>query len=93
MLWIMPCDVTTQWNSTFDMLSFVVKYQGAIEQMTSECKNNVRQYELVEEEWAIVRELSDTLKVCVTSHFTASLLCRHSTDSKRCYVMLLMCGF
>ncbi|KAF8220273.1 hypothetical protein L208DRAFT_1334794 [Tricholoma matsutake] len=30
-LWIMPRDVTTQWNSTFDMLSFAVKYQGAIE--------------------------------------------------------------
>ncbi|KAF8221481.1 hypothetical protein L208DRAFT_1077567, partial [Tricholoma matsutake] len=27
---IMPCNVTTQWNSTFDMLSFVVKYRGAI---------------------------------------------------------------
>ncbi|KAF8238114.1 hypothetical protein L208DRAFT_1243896, partial [Tricholoma matsutake] len=45
------------WNSTFDMLSFAVKYWGAIEQMTPEHKNNLRQYELAEEEWAIVREL------------------------------------
>ena len=93
MLWIMPCDVTTRWNSTFNMLSSAVEYWGEIKQMTSECKNNLRQYELAEEEWAIVRELSDMLKVHMTSHFTASLLCQHSTDPQRCYIILLTCGF
>ena len=92
-LGIMPCNATTRWNSTFDMLSFAVEYREAIKQMTSECKNDLWQYELAEEEWAIVRELSDTLKVCMTSHFTASLLCQHSTDPKRCYVILLACRF
>ena len=88
---IMPRDVTTRWNSTFDMLSFAVKYRRAIEQMTSERKNDLRQYELAEEEWAIVRKLSDTLKVRVTSHFTA--LVDKSTDPQRCYLILLTCGF
>jgi hypothetical protein len=63
LLRIMSRDVTTQWNSTYDMLSFVVTYRKAIELLTSECKNNLRQYELREDEWVIANELCNTLKV------------------------------
>ncbi|KAF8238068.1 hypothetical protein L208DRAFT_1244315 [Tricholoma matsutake] len=44
------------------MLSFAIRYR-AIEQMTSERKNDLRQYELTEEEWVIASELSNTLKI------------------------------
>jgi len=60
----MSRDVTTRWNSTYDMLSFVIKYQKAIKQFTSERKNDLRQYELTESEWVIASELCNTLKVC-----------------------------
>ncbi|KAG1846710.1 hypothetical protein C8R48DRAFT_556707, partial [Suillus tomentosus] len=28
---IMPCDIATRWNSTFDMLTFALKYHEAID--------------------------------------------------------------
>jgi hypothetical protein len=60
---IMSRDVTTRWNSTYDMLSFVVTYRKAIELLTSERMNDLRPYELMEDEWVIVSELCNTLKV------------------------------
>jgi hypothetical protein len=46
------------------MLCFTIQYRKAIEEMTFDRKNDLRQFELVEKEWAIVEELRDTLKVC-----------------------------
>lgn len=60
---LMPRDVRTRWNSTYNMLSFALEYRTAVELLTSDQKNDLRQFELSEEEWDIVRELSDTLKV------------------------------
>jgi hypothetical protein len=62
---IMPRDVSTRWNSTYDMLCFGIKYRKAIESMTSERKHDLRQFELEEEEWVMAEELSGTLKVRV----------------------------
>lgn len=59
----MPRDVTTRWNSTYDMLSFAVKYRKAIEYITSDLKNDLRKYELTDAEWKIANELKETLKV------------------------------
>jgi hypothetical protein len=47
------------------MLCFANEYRTAIENMTSERKNDLRQFELEEEEWAIAEELCNTLKVRV----------------------------
>ena len=47
------------------MLCFSITYRKAIEAMTSERKNDLRQFELEEEEWAIAEELGNTLKVRV----------------------------
>jgi hypothetical protein len=49
------------------MLSFAIKYRRAIEDIISERKNNLWQFELTEGEWAIASELSDVLKVRVMS--------------------------
>jgi hypothetical protein len=93
----MSRDVTTRWNSTYDMLSFVVKYRKAIELLTSERKNDLRQYELMEAEWVIASELCDTLKVsysviilCGTVQPYSSR-CQCFTDPQRCYNILLAC--
>ena len=59
----MPQDVLTQWNSTYDMLCFAIEYRKAIENMTSEHKNDLRQFELIEDEWAVATQLKDTLEV------------------------------
>jgi hypothetical protein len=59
----MPHDVQTHWNSTFDMLHFAVKYEKAIKSMMQTMDLGLHQYELSPEEWKIVKQLTDVLKV------------------------------
>jgi hypothetical protein len=61
---IIPRDVTTRWNSTFDMLTFVLEYRHAIEKFTADRKNDIRELELGEEEWVVVKQLNEVLIVC-----------------------------
>jgi hypothetical protein len=61
---MMPCDVATCWNSTFDMLKFAIGYRAAIDAITSNRDINLRKYELEDDEWVIAVNLRDTLKVC-----------------------------
>ena len=59
---MMPRDVSTRWNSTFDMLNFAIDYRPAIDSMTSNRDLNLRKYELEDDEWAVAENLRDTLK-------------------------------
>jgi hypothetical protein len=58
----MPRDVSTRWNSTFDMLDFAVKYRVAIDSLTSNRELNLRKCELEDDEWEVAGNLRDTLK-------------------------------
>ena len=60
----MPCNVATRWNSTYEMLHFAYTYCFAYNQITSNCEMKMCVYELSNEEWKIVKDLSDVLKVC-----------------------------
>jgi hypothetical protein len=44
----MPRDVTTRWNSTYDMLKFALEYRKAIDILTADRQNDLRNYELSE---------------------------------------------
>ena len=61
---MMPRDVSTRWNSTFDMLKFAIEYRLAIDTITAERDMKLRNYELGKEEWKVAEELCDVLKVC-----------------------------
>ena len=61
---MMPCNVSTWWNSTFDMLNFAVKHITAINTLTVDHNMKLRQYELSKSYWAIAHQLRDVLKVC-----------------------------
>jgi hypothetical protein len=60
---IMPRDVTTRWNSTYNMLDFALKYREAIDVITGDRDMKLRKYEMDEEEWEVARQLCEVLKV------------------------------
>jgi hypothetical protein len=61
---LIPRDVVTQWNSTFDMLQFSLEYRAPIDMITADKQLKLRKYELDEEDWLIVYELVSILQVC-----------------------------
>jgi len=64
---MMPHDVSTHWNSTYGMLVFALEYHEAIDGITGD--REMRKYELWEEEWELVQQLCDVLKVCCTHSY------------------------
>ena len=60
---LMPRDVVTRWNSTYDMLTFSLEYRKAVDEITSNRDLKLRQNELDEEEWIIIEDLAAILKV------------------------------
>ena len=55
-------DVSTCWNSTFDMLDFALDYRVPIDEITSSHDLNLCKYELQDDEWVITGTLRDSLK-------------------------------
>jgi hypothetical protein len=60
---MMPHDITTRWNYTYNMLSFAYTYREAFNELTSNREMNMRKYELSDAEWRIVNDLASVLKV------------------------------
>ena len=78
---LIPRDVTTRWNSTYDMLAFVLEYCVAVDSFTAKRKNDSRDLELRKEEWVVVKQLSKVLMVrgCtnhgwLNKHFLVSVI-------------------
>jgi len=60
---LIPRDVATRWNSTYDMLSFVLRYRQAIDTVTADKGLKLRKFELDDDEWKIVSDLVSVLEV------------------------------
>ena len=67
---LIPRDVTTRWNSTYDMLRFVLDHRKAVDDYTGDRRNDLRQFELTAEEWKVVKQLCDVLEVSHSFHGT-----------------------
>ena len=59
---MMPWDVSTCWNSTFDMVDFAIDYKLAIDAITGNHDMKMQSLELDAAEWVIAKELHDTLR-------------------------------
>jgi hypothetical protein len=60
---LIPRDVVTRWNSTYDMLLFACKYRMAIDSLTADKTFKLRQFELDHDDWVIIDDLISVLEV------------------------------
>ncbi|KIM35200.1 hypothetical protein M413DRAFT_46116, partial [Hebeloma cylindrosporum] len=59
---MMPRDIATHWNLTYDMLEFANEYHAALNVMTADHDMNLRKFELSKKEWTMATELCDIFK-------------------------------
>ena len=92
---LMPRDVATRWNSSGDMVDFAINYQEGIEVLTQKKNLGLREFELSDEEWAVLRELHEVLKVSHHMQWSHTSASKHTstkpTDSEGCHFVLLAC--
>jgi hypothetical protein len=63
---MMPRDVTTRWNSTYDMLEFALAFREPLDAITSEKEMKLRKFEMDNDEWEIASQLCEVLKVSLS---------------------------
>jgi len=88
----MPHNVSTRWNSTYDMVKFAVEYRAAIDTMTAACDLDLQRYELIPEEWKIAVELRNMLKVGVFHIVDSYSGCTESTQIFKDATLYFSCG-
>ena len=60
---LIPWDVSTWWNSTYNMLLFTIKYRDVIDTLTVDKSLKLRKFELDNDDWKIFQDLVSVLEV------------------------------
>jgi hypothetical protein len=74
---LIPRDVVTRWNSTYDMMKFALTYRMAIDKITADKALKLRKYELDNDDWAIIEDLVSVLEVRISRSLLCALLIHH----------------
>lgn len=56
-------DVSTWWNSSFDMVDVAIDYGVGIDAITDKVRLGLSSYALDKHEWDLLRQVQDVLKV------------------------------
>ena len=86
--WVIPRDVCTRWNATYDMLDFAYQYRVAINKITDIRDMKLHAYKIEAHEWETVWQLRDLLKVS-NYYFFISQVLYHFIDFQRHNFVLL----
>ena len=90
---LMPRDVSTQWNSSCDMVEFAVEHHEPINVITQRRDLGLRKFELSDKEWATLKELQGVLTVSTRKRLEATYIInkikQNHTDIERRYSVLL----
>ena len=65
---LIPCDVKTCWNLTYDMVKIAYKFCPAIDHITANKSLNLHKYELDNDDRKVIGDLLQVLKVCFSSN-------------------------
>ncbi|TFY73210.1 hypothetical protein EWM64_g10802 [Hericium alpestre] len=60
---MIPHNVATHWNSTYDMLMFALQYKKAVRTIVGDTHLGLEKYELTAHEWQIAEQLRDVLHI------------------------------
>lgn len=73
---VLPRDVSTRWNSTYDMLKAFLEMKDFVVKFTDRSSNELADFILDDDEWEAVEGLVHVLKVCFDFRlFFLSLFC------------------
>jgi hypothetical protein len=71
---IIPRDIVTHWNSTYDMMVFTLEYCAPIDSITADKSLKLRKHELDNVDWQVIEQLVHVLKgyKTVTLYFSSN---------------------
>ena len=72
---MMPCDICTCWNATYDMLDFAYQYRKAINKITNIWDMKLCCYEIKPHEWDVIQQLCNLLKVSIFLSYLMQASC------------------
>ena len=86
---LIPHDVSTRWNSCYDMVDVGIDYWEAVDGITQHRDLGLRTFKLSNHEWEVLEELRNVLKVSIGHALLIKQTNKYFVDSQRCYTLLL----
>ncbi|KAF9065917.1 hypothetical protein BDP27DRAFT_1228320, partial [Rhodocollybia butyracea] len=83
---VLPCDVSTRWNSTYNMLAAFIEMKTIVTLFLDCASNGLASYTLSPEEWNAISDFVKASKVCLRVYFTETLPtdCNRYSKTQQC---------